>query len=52
MVFYIKKGKVNYPPKNSFPQNEYTLINLGIKKITIDIKYSLIPYFQGLSPYL
>ncbi|MEQ2573419.1 hypothetical protein, partial [Gallintestinimicrobium propionicum] len=33
------------------PQNEYTLINLGIKKITIDIKYSLMPVFSRFISY-
>lgn len=46
IVFFNKKGKVNYPPKN-----KYTLINRGIKMITLDTEYSLMPVFIRFISY-
>ena len=45
--FHHQKRQSKLSSQKQLPKNEYTLINLGIKKITIDTKYSLMPVFLG-----
>ena len=49
--FFYQKRQSKLSSKKQLPQNEYTLINLGIKKITIDTKYSLMPVFTKFISY-
>ena len=43
--FFHQKRQSKLSSQKQLPKNEYTLMNLGIKKITIDTKYSLMPVF-------
>ena len=49
--FFHQKRQSKLSSQKQLPKNEYTLINLGIKKITIDTKYSLMPVFTRFISY-
>ena len=49
--FLHQKRQRKLSSQKQLPKNEYTLINLGIKKITIDTKYSLMPVFTRFISY-